>query len=315
MQRNNYTGKDYGFSHKSQYYGESKIQPKRSRGKEIALVVGLLIVVIAAAAWLSLVTNEPKAKVAVYVPATPIPAATTLNFLTNADTSAVTAVSLTSNISTVSNALFVESEPLEPIAEVTESPEPVVEVAEVQTPLAAQPSVSEPSQELLTLAALYGASEEIQQYLDKGKSADDLLFNLQRYDATYKRFKDSGRLDGLGEYVATAEELASWESIGSFNVVGYDIWDGAQCGWNIPTGLASSRNKDPIDDAAVPGLTCAISRGVALPGTVLYIEGYGKVYVNDTGNLGNSLVDLAFDNNADCYARTGKLAVYVVSRP
>ena len=100
-----------------------------------------------------------------------------------------------------------------------------------------------------------------------------------------------------------AEPEPEMTLLGRYKVVGYNYLDAAQCGKAVADGITAS------GEPAVHGKTAAM---VGVPfGTVLYIEGYGFVTINDRGVSGK-MIDVAFDNDADCYAITGWYDVYVV---
>ena len=103
--------------------------------------------------------------------------------------------------------------------------------------------------------------------------------------------------------VTEAEREPEMTLLGRYKVVGYNYLDAAQCGKVVADGITAS------GEPAVHGKTAAMA-GVPF-GTVLYIDGYGFVTVNDRGVSGK-MVDVAFDNNADCFAITGWYDVYVV---
>jgi 3D (Asp-Asp-Asp) domain-containing protein len=92
--------------------------------------------------------------------------------------------------------------------------------------------------------------------------------------------------------------------LGTYYVVGYNYTDGAQCGKAVGDGITAS------GDLAEHGKTAAMA-GVPF-GTRLYIEGYGEVTINDRGVTGR-MIDIAFDNDADCYAVTGRYEVWVIN--
>jgi 3D (Asp-Asp-Asp) domain-containing protein len=92
------------------------------------------------------------------------------------------------------------------------------------------------------------------------------------------------------------------EYLGELQVYGYNYLDGAQVGKANPNGITAS------GELAVSGETCAYN---AVPfGTRLYIEGFGVVTVNDRAPKGSAFVDVAFDNDAECYAITDVRGVY-----
>jgi 3D (Asp-Asp-Asp) domain-containing protein len=92
------------------------------------------------------------------------------------------------------------------------------------------------------------------------------------------------------------------EYLGALQVYGYNFTDPAQCS---ASGITAS------GDAPVSGETCAYN---AVPfGTRLYIEGFGVVTVNDRTPSGAEFVDVAFDNNEECYAITGVRGVWRLS--
>lgn len=91
--------------------------------------------------------------------------------------------------------------------------------------------------------------------------------------------------------------------LGEYWVTGYNYTDAAQCGKAVADGITAS------GEQAAHNKTCAAKD---LPfGTVLYIEGAGYYTVNDRG-VGDGVIDIAFDNDADCYAITGKYKIYIV---
>ena len=92
--------------------------------------------------------------------------------------------------------------------------------------------------------------------------------------------------------------------LGEYKVVGYDPY----CTHCCPRG-------DGITASGVQatvGRTCAIE---GLPfGTRIYISGLGEYVVEDRGVTG-SMIDIACDGHAACYAITGTYEVYIINEP
>ena len=93
--------------------------------------------------------------------------------------------------------------------------------------------------------------------------------------------------------------------LGRYKVVGYNFTDAAQCGKEVANGITAS------GEVAVHGKTAAME-GVPF-GTEIYIDGYGTVTINDRGVTGN-MIDVAFDNNSDCFAITGWYECYLIGK-
>jgi 3D (Asp-Asp-Asp) domain-containing protein len=105
-------------------------------------------------------------------------------------------------------------------------------------------------------------------------------------------------------YGADQLDPETWTSLGTYRVYGYNYKSAKQCGKNIADGITASGER------AVSGETCAAA---GLPyGTRLYIGGYGIVTVNDRGVSGRVL-DVAFDNDKDCFAMTGDYEIWIAS--
>jgi 3D (Asp-Asp-Asp) domain-containing protein len=92
--------------------------------------------------------------------------------------------------------------------------------------------------------------------------------------------------------------------LGEYQIYGYNIWDAAQCGKAVANGITAS------------GLMATVGRTVAMSsdipfGTIIIIDGLGEFVVEDRG-VGRGVVDVAFDNDADCYAVTSRRLVWIV---
>jgi 3D (Asp-Asp-Asp) domain-containing protein len=98
-------------------------------------------------------------------------------------------------------------------------------------------------------------------------------------------------------------EVASY--LGEWRVYGYNALDGAQCGKEQGDGITAS------SEQFTPGETCAAPPDIPY-GTRLLVRGYGIVTVNDRGDFGDNTLDVAFDNDAACYAITGDYEIYIL---
>lgn len=91
------------------------------------------------------------------------------------------------------------------------------------------------------------------------------------------------------------------EFIGAFKITGYDPWCAHCC--TTTNGITASGVE------AVVGRTVACN---SIPmGTQIYIEGYGYYTVEDTGGMGNNVIDIACNNHSECYDITNKSGVNV----
>jgi 3D (Asp-Asp-Asp) domain-containing protein len=94
------------------------------------------------------------------------------------------------------------------------------------------------------------------------------------------------------------------EYLGIYRVYGYNWTDGAQVGKAVADGITAS------GASCIDGYTAAADKSIPF-GTRLYIVGYGEIIVQDRGVKGQTL-DVAFNNNAECYKITGDYEVYVL---
>ncbi|MDR0905805.1 MAG: hypothetical protein LBN00_06495 [Oscillospiraceae bacterium] len=92
--------------------------------------------------------------------------------------------------------------------------------------------------------------------------------------------------------------------LGEYKIVGYNWTDPKQVGKKKADGITKS------------GVQVTVGRTVAMKdlpfGTVIYIDGLGEYVVEDRG-VGDAMVDIAFDNDKDCFAVTSNRDVWVVT--
>lgn len=94
----------------------------------------------------------------------------------------------------------------------------------------------------------------------------------------------------------TPVESSSVESgyLGSFKCTGYVATGNTCANGNYPTsGYTIASNSLPM-------------------GTRVYIEGIGERVVEDTGGMGNGVIDVFVDSTSEAYALTGDYEVYVI---